>query len=198
MARKSGFQPMRESVALVGDGQTERIYFADVRDTDRPKNLSIFPDYPRRIGSYKGVLQRASQLTEDYSRVYALIDSDKIIQDNQQKVYAKDKKAAEDKGVIVLENNPCFEIWLLLHFGYTTRSFRSCGELTTELSRKIAGYNKSESFLQQAGLYKNYKKALLMQAMPNAQNLEKEQQGQKENYPRAQVVEFFEWYLSRV
>lgn len=49
-------------------------------------------------------------MAEDYSRVYALIDLDKIIQDDQQAPYMKAKAAAEAKGIIILENNPCFEI----------------------------------------------------------------------------------------
>jgi hypothetical protein len=45
MARQAAStRKQRYSVAIVGDGQTERIYFADVRDTDRPANLTIFPD----------------------------------------------------------------------------------------------------------------------------------------------------------
>ena len=110
MPRPLRKQELRYTVAIVGDGQTERIYFSDVRDTDRPANLSIFPDYPRKIGNYKGVIDRAVALAEDYSRVYALIDLDKIIQDDQQAPYMKAKAAAEAKGIIILENNPCFEI----------------------------------------------------------------------------------------
>src|SRR5690606_18892461 len=112
MPRASKGRQQKNTVAIVGDGQTERIYFADVQDTDRPANLSIFPDYPRKIGNYTGVLDRANSLIGNYSRIYALIDLDKIIHDNQQAAYAKDKAAAVAAGIIVLENNPCFEIWL--------------------------------------------------------------------------------------
>src|SRR5579872_6009349 len=97
-------QQYRYTVAIVGDGQMERIYFSDVVDTDRPSNLSIFPDYPRRIGNYKGVLDRAITLAEDYSRVYALIDMDKVIQDGRQAEYQSNKSIVEAKGVIILEN----------------------------------------------------------------------------------------------
>lgn len=84
MARNPKNKRTRETVALVGDGQTERIYFANVRDTDRPTNLAIFPDYPRKIGSYKGVVTHAVALKENgYDHVYALIDMDKIIHENR-------------------------------------------------------------------------------------------------------------------
>lgn len=79
MARQGNPQQKRYRVAIVGDGQTERIYFDNIRDADRPGNLVIFPDSPKKIGNYKGVLERAEILTEDYDRVYALIDFDKVI-----------------------------------------------------------------------------------------------------------------------
>jgi hypothetical protein len=135
MSRNIKSRVAKETVAIVGDGQTERIYFADVRDTDRPANLSIFPDYPRKLGSYQGVLERALTLKADYDKVFALIDMDKIIQDNRMAAYQQDKANAEASGVIVLENNPCFEIWLLLHFVYTGRLFNSCAEVVAELGR---------------------------------------------------------------
>ncbi len=197
MARASKRQPQRNTVAIVGDGQTERIYFSDVRDTDRPADLSIFPDYPRKIGNYKGVLGRALELRETYDRVYALIDLDKVLQDKQQAVYAKDKAAAEAAGVIVLENNPCFEIWLLLHFVYTGRPFTSCNEVCTQLraSDRIPDYEKSERYLRSARLYRAYKHLLVAQAIPNASQLEGSRSGQGPLYPRAETFRFFQWYL---
>lgn len=99
MARISKKKPYKESVAIVGDGQTERIYFADLRDTDRPVNLTISPDYPRKLGSYRGVLSRAIELAEVHDLVYALIDMDKIIQDKQSIQYHKDKLKAESNGI---------------------------------------------------------------------------------------------------
>lgn len=197
MARASKKQQQRNTVAIVGDGQTERIYFSNVRDTDRPANLSIFPDYPRKIGNYKGVLDRAKSLAGNYDRIYALIDMDKIIQDNQQAAYTKDKAAAEAAGIIVLENNPCFEIWLLLHFVHTGRLFANCNDVSEQLRGKgrIPHYDKGEKFLKNARLYKTYKALLTEQAIPNARRLENNRADQDRLYPRAETFRFFEWYL---
>jgi len=197
MARPPRRQESRPTIAIVGDGQTERIYFSDVRDTDRPANLSIFPDYPRKIGNYKGVLDRAIVLTEDYSRVYALIDMDKIIQENQQTAYNEAKSKAKAKGVIVLENNPCFEIWLLLHFISTGRLFNNCNEVSVQLKKpdRIPNYDKSEKFLHNTRLYNTYKVLLKEQAIPNAKRLENNRINQDELFPRAETFHFFEWYF---
>jgi hypothetical protein len=198
MPRVQKKQQVRKTVAIVGDGQTERMYFSDVRDTDRPANLSIFPDYPRKIGSYKGVLDRAIALSGNYHRVFALIDMDKIIQEGQQATYSRDKAKAEAAHVFVLENNPCFEIWILLHFVYTGKLFNNCNEVAAQLRRKgrLSNYDKSEKFLRNAGLYSKYKVQLKERAIPNALRLENYSGNQDELFPRAQTFRFFEWYLS--
>jgi hypothetical protein len=192
-------QLQRFRVALVGDGQTERIYFSDVRDTDRPANLAIFPDFPKKFGSYIGVLERAIELSEDYDRTYALIDMDTVIRQNQQTAYSQAKAKAEAKGVFVLENNPCFEIWLLLHFLHTGRLFNSCDEISIELKKKdrIPGYNKSERFLLNALLYKTHKGKIENPAVPNAKLLEKKRATQDQLFPRAETFRFFEWYFAQ-
>ena len=199
MARHPKVKLTKATVAVVGDGQTERIYFADVRDTDRPDNLTIFPDYPRKIGSYAGVLERATRLKTEYDLVYALIDMDKIIQENQLAAYRRDKALAEAEGVIVLENNPCFELWLLLHFEHTGRLFNNCQDVVNLLDhpQRIPGYTKEQRFQTARRLYQTYKHQLQATAAPNAARLEVNRDQQDILYPRAEVYKFFDWYFNR-
>ena len=136
-------------------------------------------------------------LAEDYDRVYALIDYDKVIHDNQQHTYAAAKKKIESIGVIVLENNPCFELWLLLHFVYTSKLFSDCDEVSEQLKNHIPNYSKGEKFLAKAELYKSYKDRILTHAIPNAKRLEANRAGQNELFPRAQTFAFFEWYAAQ-
>jgi hypothetical protein len=196
--RTKGFSE-RKTVAIVGDGQMERIYFIDLRDTDRPKNLTIYPDFPRKIGNFMGVLDKAIDLSSDYDTVFALIDVDKIIQDKQQAKYEKLKKDAAGKGVIVLENNPCTEIWILLHFLNTGKLFTNCDEVSKQICKpnRIENYNKSEKFLSQAGLYRNFRHLIRDAAIPNARMLEKDRKSKDVLYPRAELFRFFEWYFSQ-
>lgn len=195
MGRKNQKRQVRYTVALVGDGFTERIYFSDFRDTERPVNLHILPDYPGKIGSFKGVLERAVELSADYALVYALIDMDAVIAQRQQQSYASSKRAAERRGVIVLENNPCFEFWLLLHFRRTGRLFQNCEQAVTELRKHIPGYDKSMRFLEAARLFANLQERLA-QAIMNAELLEENRDEHDELYPRAEIYKFFEWYTS--
>ena len=197
MARDQRRRNLRYTVALVGDGHTESIYFSDFRDVERPAGLSIIPELPGRIGSFSGVLERAVALKENYDRVYALIDMDAIIAQNQQQVYRAQNLAAERAGVIVLENNPCFEVWLLLHFRRTGQLFHNCSEVTRQLREFIPNYEKSQRFTEAARLYHNYGNLIPGQAIPNALLLENDREDHDELYPRAEVYKFFEWYLAR-
>jgi hypothetical protein len=181
----------------VGDGHTESIYFTDFRDIERPEGLSIVPELPGKIGSFAGVLQRAVELNEDYDCVYALIDMDMILAQNQLPAYRNQKAAAQRAGVIVVENNPCFEIWLLLHFKRTGQHFANCNEVVRQLREFIPDYNKSQRYIEAARLYTNYHHLIAEQAIPNAAFLEAGREDLDELYPRAEVYRFFEWYHNR-
>ena len=196
MRNRANRRPLRYTVALVGDGFTESIYFTDLRDTDRPEGLRIIPDLPGRIGSFQGVISRAIQLAEDYDRVYALIDMDAVIAQHQQPAYQQHKAAAKAAGVIVLENNPCFEIWLLLHFERTGRHFQNCQQVETALRRHIPGYSKNLRYIEAARLYYRLGDRLA-QAIANAEALEADREDHDEHYPRSEVLKFFNWYLAR-
>lgn len=193
MARQPKRRDLRFSVAVVGDGFTESIYFTDLRDTERPDNLRIIPDFPGRIGSFTGVLDRAIELRENYDRVYALVDMDAVIAQQQQYNYQQQKAAAIRAGVMVLENNPCFEFWLLLHFRQTGRLFHNCGQVVAELRRYLPGYNKGLRSLEAARLFANLRDRL-PQAMANAAMLEMDRNEHDLLYPRAETYKFFEWY----
>ena len=47
------------------------------------------------------------------------------------------------KGVCLITSNPCFEIWFLEHFAYTSRPFASNDELIRELKKYMPGYSKN-------------------------------------------------------
>lgn len=195
MARKPQQRPTKPRIAIVGDGVTEKIYFADVKDTDRPDDIDLFPALPAKSGDYSKVLNSSMILAEDYTRVIALIDMDTVINDGKGKAYHAARKLAEAKGVVVLEVGPCFEFWILLHFVGTSRSFTRCDEVVQELRKpgRIAGYEKSQQYLVKARLYANYKDRIKY-AIATAKKLAKDSPEGNPHYPRADIYEFFEWY----
>lgn len=99
--------------------------------------------------------------------------------------------------MVILENNPCFEIWILLHFLPTGRLFSNCENVITEIRKidQLANYQKGERFLTGARLYERYKQELHENAIPNARRLEIGRQDHSDRYPRAEIFRFFEWYI---
>ena len=54
-----------------------------------------------------------------------------------------DKKAeANDLSLIV--SSPCFEIWYLCHYDYSTKAFGSNEEVINELKKRIPQYDKNK------------------------------------------------------
>ena len=53
------------------------------------------------------------------------------------------RESARNKNVKIISSNPCFEIWYLEHFGFSTKPFISSSEAVKELRKKIPGYTKN-------------------------------------------------------
>ncbi|MDO4501455.1 MAG: RloB family protein [Erysipelotrichaceae bacterium] len=53
------------------------------------------------------------------------------------------KALAYKHGIEIIVSNPCFEVWFIEHFGFTTKHFNSNAEVVGELKTKIPNYTKS-------------------------------------------------------
>ncbi len=53
---------------------------------------------------------------------------------------------------------PCFELWFLLHFNYSTKSYQSCDNLIQDLKKYIKKYQKNNDIFDL--IYPNLEKAL--------------------------------------
>ena len=83
-----------------------------------------------------------------YDRIYCVFDKDK----HANYAAALDKIGATrlKKGTTLhaVTSVPCFEVWLLLHYSYTTRSFSAGGDasncelVVSEVNNHIPGYQK--------------------------------------------------------
>jgi hypothetical protein len=172
--RKS-IKPTNKRIAVVGDGQTEKIYFDKLKEVEGLRNVSLKPDLPKNVGSYKGVFDKAESLyAEGYDEVYCLIDMDKVLSDNTLAKYLTDKKRLEKKGIIVFESNPCIEFWFLLHYVRTTKPFSNCESVEKELQKYMPNYAKNQQYLVQSNIYKTLKPKLL-NAFENAKWIEENQ-----------------------
>lgn len=131
-------------------------------------------------------------ILDGFDKVYALIDIDDIItkneiQDYNRKVKKRAKKIKKGK-LVIIECNPCFEIWFLLHFDYTTSLFRRCAKVENELKKHIPDYSKNKKYLRRSKIYEKLRPNLISDAIPNSKRLFKSQGSvQSPRYPNCRV-----------
>lgn len=192
MARNRKLRISPKVEAIVGDGPTEKHYFEQLNVICGIRNISIKPDLPdtarKGEGKYNKVFNRAeSLLADDYDHVHCLIDYDAVIQERKtsdfQTKCRKLLKAYPNRLTIYI-NNPCFEMWLLLHYEKTSRSFDSCKRVETALKKYVKDYSKQQDYTRQL-CSKLYPK--ISTAVSNAQTLEHQRDQYGEYYPRAEV-----------
>ena len=100
--------------------------------------------------------------SENGDLLYAVFDTDfnKILQIETA------RKLARKNDIEIILSNPCFEIWLLLHFRYSTRGYHSNNEVLNELCNHWPEYCKNIDSFQ-------YLQDRCKSAIENARKLKK-------------------------
>jgi len=174
---KAKYDPY-ERVLIVCEGKkTEPYYFRGLCQDLRlnPKNVVIEDRKsgldPKRLVTFAVETFKKGR---DFDRVYCVFDKDKHASYNDALEKIRATRLAGGATLHAITSVPCFEIWLLLHFTYTTRPFSTAGDdsdcalVIEELDRKgrIRGYEKGSTGIFQAISYK------LEKAIRNAEKLE--------------------------
>jgi hypothetical protein len=143
-------------VLIVCEGEkTEPYYLESLRNILRLSNTNI-----RICGKECGsapisvvnfAIKEAKANKGVYNKVYCVFDKDK----HPSFSAAKDKilatKLPDGAAIHAVISIPCFEIWILLHFVYTTRSFSAaeyssnCALVEEQLKHHIPGYEKGNN-----------------------------------------------------
>jgi len=126
MARRSRFQrriPFRDSKPLVliaTEGRvTEPIYFAELKDRFREVvTVLVSPGKAGEMNPSR-VLKRLKKEVKNWAswtkkdQAWLVVDTDEWSEEDKSKVAAE---IAKDKSLHLASSNPCFEVWLLMHF----------------------------------------------------------------------------------
>ena len=65
--------------------------------------------------------------------------------DNAKKSQLEEaKRIAKQKNIELITSNPCFEVWYLEHFGYTSKPFSNNADVIRDLTKKMPGYRKNQ------------------------------------------------------
>jgi len=180
-------KPKKNTYAIVVDGETEVWYFQMLKRNEPSLQVNIEPKIPQKK-KLSDQYDKVCELSEDYTKVFWVIDLDVIIAESKSielKKYLEEFEKEKFKNVITIFNNPCLEFWFLLHFIQTTKYFPKCKEAEKQLKKQkeFKDYHKTQKYFtkQNNDIYLKLKSRLLT-ALKNTKrtkrgNLEEIEQG---------------------
>lgn len=206
--KKHGYQPKKRNsrtrrekrvllLAAEGKNKTETNYFSKF------KSDKFVIRFVR--GNETDPVRMTKQLLRDYEELdlsdadYAacLVDSDfDTKKDVQLKQADKLIAKAKQDNVALIVSGPCFEIWYLCHFVYTTAAYNNTADVLHQLEKYIPGYKKGNE-----DTFFSLLQGKTKVAIANAKRLEKyckdarKQMHRVEFMPSTEVYKVFEYFL---
>lgn len=147
--RREPFREPKKCILIVAEGkQTERNYFEDLRKEWRLQTTEVKTvgegATPSRVvkraideRDEKGEAAKSGR-TVPFDEIWCVVDHDR------HPDLERAKTAARKEDFKFILSVPCFEIWYLLHFRYSSKSFSCYSELRPELRRYVPGYTKKK------------------------------------------------------
>jgi len=154
--KKQGYTPKRRNsasrerkkiyiFATEGKNRTETLYFRNINKQNVrvvfTKGKATDP-----VGMMNVLIDTCEEndISDDMGdKAYCVFDLDNKTSKNSQ-IKTAEKKAKESKyNIKVITTGPCIELWFLLHFKYTTKSYNSNDDLIKDLKEYINDYEKS-------------------------------------------------------
>lgn len=136
---------IRPLMIMVAEGEnvTEQQYFNWFRSPDSP--YTIIFHKAGHVTDPAGLMESVEKRwveedgsSEDGDLCYVILDLD-CDQKKAEQIRGLQSKSSVASFIV---SNPCFEIWFLLHFQYTTHFFTNGKPLIRELRKFVPGYKK--------------------------------------------------------
>jgi hypothetical protein len=152
LVRRSSFREPRKRILILCEGiVTEPEYFDDFRREERNALVDVIID--DEGGSPKTLVERAAARKKEAEKKAKRFADDNLRYDEVWCVYDVDQhpklsdanQQARDNGIELAVSNPCFELWLLLHFSDQNAHIER-NKLVPFLRRQIPGYQKRAPF----------------------------------------------------
>lgn len=163
---------------MVVEGQTEQIYFSEMKSLERIPGITITPKLAKH-SSAKTILEAAIRECKEgaFDSVWCVFDRDTIFGDGISKDLQALFDEAERLDIHFADSMPAFEIWFLLHYEIPKRFYKNQDDAIKDLQKHLAGYSKEKKWLSCAQLYAKLKPQL-ENAIDNSMRLEKTNEGQ--------------------
>lgn len=156
-------------VSYEGKNKTEKIYFNNFCNRENDFIIQIVPgNETDPVNLVKQTIQKKNELGLDLDaddRAFCIFDTDTKMQKEKQIIEAIN--IASKYNIKIVTSCPCFEVWLLLHYEYTT-GYLDNDSVISKLRKHNDKYEKNYNIYPEIKTYVNT-------AIANAKKLEKYQ-----------------------
>jgi hypothetical protein len=196
-SRRAPAREPYDRVLIVCEGaKTEPHHFNGLRVAERLSSANIRVT-PANGSDPMSIVRFAERLANDYDRTYCVFDRDTHASYDAALQRIAHSAMGQANRLIAIPSWPCFELWMLLHFRYSSAPIvagggRSPGEnACRELRNYIAGYQKGRATVYDELSSKR------ASAMRNASRLENEN-AKTDNHNPSTLVHGLVDYLIRL
>lgn len=152
LARKRALRAPYERVLIVCEGDTECLYFEEIRKKYRLQTANIkvtnsdLGTNPRQVVEFALDL---FQKSKDYDKIFTVFDRDDHLKYHEalDLVYSRNGKLKNSEKtnvpIIPIVSIPCFELWFLLHFEEINQLFHR-NDILKRLKKHLPKYNKTQ------------------------------------------------------
>lgn len=195
--RKVRKQKSKILIAAEGKNKTEKTYFSNFEDGKKTYNIT----YARGNNTdplklVKMLIKEIDELKldlQDDDVAYCIFDTD--VDPNKNKIIEEAIQLARRNNIKIITSSPCFELWFLLHYDYTTANMDS-EEVIKRLKEYYPKYEKN------INIYPDIIKEIDL-AIDRAKKLEKYQTdnnrriGTVEANPNTEVYKIVEYLMKK-
>ena len=195
--RKVRKQKSKILIAAEGKNKTEKTYFSNFEDGKKSYNIT----YARGNNTdplklVKMLIKEIDELKldlQDDDVAYCIFDTD--VDPNKNKIIDEAIQLARRNNIKIITSSPCFELWFLLHYDYTTANMDS-EEVIKRLKEYYPKYEKN------INIYPDIIKEIDL-AIDRAKKLEKYQTdnnrriGTVEANPNTEVYKIVEYLMKK-
>lgn len=155
MPRKTAKLAALRTVLLVVEGETEQIYFSQLRADRHVSGITITPRLAKH-SSVKHILKTALEEYETrvYDEIWCVFDRDTIVRDGLGEETTALLHHALACNIHFAESYPSFEVWFYLHFAMPQPHYLTQYSLIEDFRQFVPHYGKVQAWLSGGELYK--------------------------------------------
>lgn len=142
--RKFRKQKSKILIAAEGKNKTEKTYFSNFEDGKKSYNITYArgnnTDPLKLVKMLIKEIDESKLDLQDDDVAYCIFDTD--VDPNKNKIIEEAIQLAKKNNIKIITSSPCFELWFLLHYDYTTANMDS-EEVIKRLKEYYPKYEKN-------------------------------------------------------